>query len=152
MAGRRLITIHGDAKLTRMLNELGKKAKPIATKALRKGSKLVLEYAKHRAPVQSGDYRRSLTVRALKRSRKQFGFRVTQRELKQRDGQKRKVFYGAFLELGYTARGPKRKDGSTGGRKIQGRWLMRTAGIAREAEAVGIYVAEVRRLVEQEAR
>lgn len=141
MAARRQFVIRGDKQLTRMLNALGKRARPVVSKALRKAAKLVLEEAKNIVPVQSGRFKHSLTVRALKRSRRGFGFRVTQKELK--DG---KVFYGSFLELGYR---PGKRSRGNARRKIPGRWLLRKAGEKRESEAIGLYVSEVRRLVEE---
>lgn len=126
----------GVEDVRQMLRNLGRKGRGVVQKAQRRGANLVLSEARQRAPVVSGRYRKSLAVRALKRSRKRFGVRVTQKEL-----QGDRVFYGSFLELGYRKR-----------RKIPGRWLMRTAGQLREDEVVGLVAAEVKRLVEQEAQ
>lgn len=112
MAQRTLI-LTGDKRLTKMLNRLaGPKAKAINRQALRKMAKLVLERAKSQVPVQSGAFRRSLTVRAGKRSRRGPRYLVTQRELNRAGSDRKKAFYGAFVELGYRAIGRPRKDGS----------------------------------------
>jgi len=102
---RAVFVIKGDKELTRMLNALGKKARPVVAKALRAGSKLVLANAKNTSPVRSGAFRRSLTVRAMKRSRVRVGFRVTQKEINKSGTDRKKAFYGGFVEFGYLATG-----------------------------------------------
>lgn len=112
MAKRTLI-ITGDKQLTRKLNALaGPKAKAINRQALRKMAKLVLTTAKGQVPVKSGAFKRSLTVRSGKRSRKSMRMVVTQKEMNRAGTDKDKAFYGSFLELGYFATGRPRKEGS----------------------------------------
>ena len=144
MAKSRGIIVTGDKAVTRALNSLGsKKAREIHRKAMRKAARPVLEWARNIVPVVSGTYRQSLTIRALKKSRTKIGVVVTQRE-----GQfKGKAFYGGFLEFGW--RTGKRRSERTR-RKIEGRWLMRKAGNAKEDEARGLYIAEVKKLIDAE--
>lgn len=157
--------ITGDKELTKRLHALGgKKAAEVNRKALRAMAKLGLERAKARVPVRSGAYKRSLTVRAGKRSRKGASARVTQRALRTVKG-KQKPFYGGFLELGYTPTGRPRKEGSDVGefikgqvktlvksaegkrdrKKIPARWIVRGAAKEVEPEAVRLYHTEIDR-------
>ena len=145
-----MVVVRGAAEVRQMLRNLGRKGKAVVSKAQRAGAKLVLNEAKNRAPVVSGRYRRSLTVRSLKRSRKRFGVAVTQKPI-----EGGKVFYGSFLELGYRTGSAKRSAGKTTfdkRRKIEGRWLMRKAGQMREDEVVGLVMSEINRLIDQEAQ
>lgn len=149
-----------------MLNALASNRKrAIHRQAMRKAGKLVLDHAKAIAPVQSGAYVRSLTVRALPKSRRWQGVRVTQKEIPFRGGKKGKVFYGAFLELGYTTAATRRRitaqwDGGAmridvrtrrvQQRKIPGKWIMRRAGTDKESAARDLYIAELKRMISQE--
>lgn len=160
------VIVTGDKEVTRALNALGStRARAIHGKAMRLAAKVVLAHAQATVPVRSGAYRRSLTVRALPRSRKYQGARVTQRPIRYRGGKRAKVFYGAFLELGWKSGGTRRRisaewrDGTrkikierkqVKSRKVVGRWLMRKAGTDKESEARGIYLAEVKRLIDTE--
>lgn len=154
MAKRSLI-ITGNVRLTRMLNALASnKAREVHRKALRRAIKPVLEEARLRAPVRSGAFRKSLTVRATKRSRKSIGVHVTQR----RGMFKGKEFYGGFQEFGWrlgTRKKQYRRKGKTRvedtRKKIPGKWFMRQAGKAKEKQVIEIYELEVEKLIQQEA-
>lgn len=136
MAKRTLI-ITGDKQLNRKLNALvSAKAKQINRSALRKAAKTVLEKVKSAVPTKTGTLRRSLTVRAGKRSRKGPSYRVTQKETK-------KKFYGSFLELGFTPAGKKKSE------KVPARWIVRQAGKDAESEAVDLYRSEIAKMIEE---
>lgn len=150
---KRVLVITGSKRLTRMLNALGsKQARAFHRKAIRTAAKVVLAEAKRRSPVRTGKLRSSLTVKALKRSRKGIGVQVTQKE----GAFKGEAFYGSFVEFGYR-RGKRRKEYRRKGglqdtrKKIPGQWTMRAAGIAKEDEAIEIYEKEVERLIKTEA-
>lgn len=128
---KRAFVLTGDKRVTRMLNALGgKKAVEVSRKALRDGAKLALDEAKSVVRVKTGKFRRSLTVRAMKRSRKSHGYRVTQRDI-----QGKKQFYGAFQELGT--------------KTIDATWQMRQAGKNVEDRAVDLYRSEIVRMIEE---
>ena len=71
-------------------------AKKAIRQNLRAGAKIVLAQAKENAPVDSGDLKRSLKVRAGKRSRNTISIRVATGK----DWFKGDTFYGAFVEFG----------------------------------------------------
>lgn len=160
---KQTFVVTGNKEVDRMLRELGsKRARAAHMKAARVAAKMVLDHARNIAPVQSGVYRRSLAVRAMKRSRRGIGVRVTQKEIAGK-----KVFYGAFLELGYIVGGKRRRistewDGANlrikkrtlqvKQAKVPARWIMRRAGTDKEMEARDIYFAEITKFIDQEAK
>lgn len=150
---KRLVIITGDRKLNRMLSSLtSAKARALHRKAVRKAAKPILEQAKATAPVKSGALRRSLTIRATRRSRKSIGVQVTQK-----DGMfKGDQFYGGFQELGWKlgkrTSQTRRKAGSDKRKKIPGKWFMRGAGTEKQDEAIEIYESELKTFIESEAR
>lgn len=140
------VILTGDKELDRMLLKLERTtARKLHRTASRTAAKLIVQEAKRRAPAVSGDDPRSLTVRSLRRSRRGMGYRVTQKELRAKSGKKAKIFYGSFLEFGWTTR---HKPGGEG-RKITGQWLMKQAGDRKEREAIKLYRDELRRLIEE---
>lgn len=146
-ASRTTVIVTGDKEVTRQLASLGsRRAREFHRKSIRKAAKVVLEWARNIVPVQSGTYRRSLTVRALKKSRVFQGVRVTQRE-KAYTG---KAFYGAFLEFGWKTGRRRAGEQAKPRRKIPGRWLLRKAGTVKEDEARGIYIAELKKFIDAE--
>lgn len=69
------ITAFGDERLVRDFEALpGKIQKKIGRKVLRAGAKIVADKAKILAPVDTGALRRSIKVRAMKRSRTRIGY------------------------------------------------------------------------------
>lgn len=94
-----VLRIQGDKQLIRKFNELPVKVeKTIARKATREAGRPMLAEAKRNAPVATGKLRKSLKLRALRRSRKgRVGVTVgtSNREF---SGEQ---FYGAFQEYGY---------------------------------------------------
>lgn len=108
MAKVKLI-VTGITALDKALRELaGPETTAASRKALRHAATIVLNEAKNSVPVLQGYFRRSLTVRAYKRTRKgRMGYAVTQRDVPPRPttSDKSKGYYGSFLELGYRPTG-----------------------------------------------
>jgi len=103
MAGGVDISLIGDKELQRKFKTLvGKVQKKIARKAIRAGAKIVLADAKNRAPVLSGKLKKSLKVKAIKRSRSTIGVLVqtgTREKLNIPEGSK--YYYPAAVEYGH---------------------------------------------------
>lgn len=83
------VYVEGVEELMAKLKEVGKKAKPALRRGCRQGSKVIQKQAKDDAPKVTGDLRRAIKVRALKRSRKYVGTTV-----------KMEIRYGSFVNLG----------------------------------------------------
>lgn len=149
---KRVLVITGNKSLTRMLNALGSpKARELHRKAVRKAARPILEHAKAESPVKSGAMRKSLTIKALRRSRRGIGVRVTQKEGLFKGDQ----FYGGFQEFGWLTGRRRKKEHRKSNRerrKIPGKWFMRGAGTAKEQEAIDIYESELGTMIQQEAR
>lgn len=147
---RQFLVVTGDKQLTRQLNALGgPKAKEFHRKASRKAAKPILDKAKQVVSAKTGRLRKSLTIRAAKRSRKSIGVRVTQRE----GAFKGDAFYGGFQEMGWRpgkrSRQSRRKRGrDERTRKVPGKWQMRQAGTEAEGKAVQVYESEVKTLID----
>lgn len=114
-----MMVLTGDKKLNRKLKKLAnKEAKKVVREAQRPALKPLLQEARDNAPVKSGELKKNIKIRAIKRSRKGFGTKVSSSDgnnLNSGD-----AFYGAFLELGV-----KRKGGSFGSR------LLRVVGVGK---------------------
>lgn len=92
------IDIRGAEELAAALQELGKAMeKKILRSAMRQAATIILEDAKRRAPVLTGQLRKSLRIRAIKRTRKgQVGVVIsTSKGFFKGDD-----FYGGFHEFG----------------------------------------------------
>ena len=127
----------GDKQLNRVLRRLsGKDAKAAIRKGSRKALKPVLADARQLAPVRTGALRRSIKVRAIKRSRTRVGSRVTTGKATFTGP----TFYGGFVEYGYTSRG---------GRTIAGVHFLEQAATRKQGQAVRIYRDEIRRAILQ---
>lgn len=129
------IAITGDRELDRKLKGMeGKFKKKLSRKATRKAAKeIVLPAAKANAPVGTGDLRKSLVVRTIKRSRSRIGHQV-----QTKDGFfKGDQFYGAFHEFG-TAR-------------MKARPFMRPAVYDNESRITSFYVAALKEAIYEEA-
>lgn len=97
MAGQAGMTIVGVEEVERALRALpGKVAKQAIRKPLRAGAKIVLARAKQNVPAESGALKKSLKVRAGKRSRNTISIRVATGK----GWFTGETFYGAFVEFG----------------------------------------------------
>jgi len=110
------VIITGDVELAKALAEFEPKVqKALTRKATRAAAKLVLESAKARVPVLTGELESSLKVRAMKKRKgqrrgKKFGHSVVTGEGFFVGDQ----FYGGFLELGTKERYLKKSGKSVG--------------------------------------
>jgi len=137
------------------------RAKSLHRRALRLGMKEVLAEARATIPSQSGNWRKNLALRAMRRSRKRLGVVLVN---------KPDAYYGSFVEMGwktaasripnrvsdaalrmagYFVKSTKQTAKQT---KVKGRWYMRTAARRAEPAALRIYLAELRRLIDAECR
>ena len=123
----------GDEALMRKFNALeGKVQKKFARKSMRKAAKVIQKEAKARAPVESGDLKKNIKVKAAQRSRSRIGVNVVVGEGWYTGEQ----FYGAFIELG-TSKQPARP-------------FMRPALEDKRDEARGVLVDELQELIAAE--
>ncbi len=98
MAKSRAIVLTGSEDLNRKLAELkSPTAKALIRKASREALKPVAVGARELAPRKSGALRRSITVRALSRSRTRVGARVTTSA--KHNVFKGKTYYGGFSSM-----------------------------------------------------
>ena len=135
------IKLIGGKELDRKLKALPRKvAKKILRQALRAGAKIILAQAKANAPVATGQLKKSLKVRAMKRTRKgTVGFKV---QTKAGDF-KGDEFYGSFLEYGFR-RGKRPGKGAEYTREIvPAQPFMRPAFDSKKDEAVAVISKEL---------
>ena len=97
-----VVKLIGDKRLARKFKNMEPKLqKKILRSSLRKAARPIQQAAKQNVPVQSGDLRRSIKIRAAKRSRRtrnQVGIRISTNSGDNLfQGQ---TFYGGFLEFG----------------------------------------------------
>jgi len=112
------IQITGIKETDRAIQELGKNiSKKIMRKAMRESLKPVQQACKQNAPVDKGDLRKAIKIKAMKKSRKGFGVKV---EIGEGDF-KGDTFYGAFQEYGWKTG----KRGSENRHEIKGKGFMR---------------------------
>ncbi len=96
------ITLTGDKRLNAKLARLSSKdAKALIRRAARPALKPVLGESRRLSPKREGTLRRSLAIRAIKRSRRQVGARVTTKEGLFQGA----TFYGGFIEWGWRTKG-----------------------------------------------
>jgi HK97 gp10 family phage protein len=132
------LIITGDRELNRMLRRLAlKDGKKVVRAAARKAIKPVQLSAKQLAPKDSGQLRRAVKVRALPRSRRRVGVRVTIGERFFTGDQ----FYGSFQEWGWKTG----KRGSANRRQIPGKHFLREAADSNRAKVIAIYRREIRK-------
>lgn len=105
--------LQGGPQLERALHELPPRiGKRVINQALRAGAKVVAEGARQLVPVQSGRLKRSIKVRALRRSRRSFGVSVQTGAVGGRGGRLSTselgglraggdAYYGGFVEFGH---------------------------------------------------
>jgi HK97 gp10 family phage protein len=112
MAVRGNIRIDGMEDLLKRLKTLEPKlAKKVIRQSLRAGAKVILTAARAKAPRRSGLLKKSIKVRALKRSRTgRIGITVQTGE----GDFQGKTFYGAFVEYGHKLGARQRKPPSDG--------------------------------------
>lgn len=121
----------------------------IIRQELRKAAKLtILPTAKARMPVRTGLLRKSLKIRAIKRSRVNSGVRVA---LSSKDftGE---TFYGGFIEYGFRVGARKKKGEADNRRQISGQEVMRSTAKDRGDSAVRYAVAKIAYRITQEAK
>lgn len=151
--GPRTVIISGDKQLLRMLNQLKTKdSKKIVRTAARRAAKLIVPAAKRYAPVNTGELRRAIKVRALPRSRKRIGVRV----MIGNENFQGKTFYGSFQEWGWKSGSRKKQavvesvgvgESPTKGssKKIPGKFFLKRAADENRLKVFHMYRAEVRR-------
>lgn len=95
---RTVVSLHGDKELIRTLRGLETKLQNKALRtASRKAGKVVATAAKGNAPVDSGQLKRAIKVRAIKRQRNRVGVTVGSSKADYTGEQ----FYLSFVELGH---------------------------------------------------
>ena len=142
------VIITGDKALDRKLAGLPDKlAKKLSKQATRKAAKeIVLPRAKADAPVDTGELEDSLTVRAVKRSRRRIGHMVTTRDGMFQGDQ----FYGGFVEWGTHER--QTKSGKSTGRIQPNEFMfLRSALYDNEVRIKAEYVKDVNQLIDEAA-
>lgn len=139
------ISLIGDKELQKAFKKLHPKLQKKAfKKAARVAAKIVKESAKGKVPVAEGDLKKSIKVKAMKRSRTQVGVRIvagTREELGIPADSK--WYYPAIVEYGYT-----RQDGVF----IPPQSYLRAARDAKERAAQNVMEREIRKGIEIEAR
>ena len=111
--------------------------KKVVRKPLRDGAKIINDAAKTIAPVQSGQLRRALKVRAAKRSRRNKNVVTVRPQIGEGDF-KGDTFYGAFVEYGT--------------KKMAGRHYMEQAFKTKSEPAKNVVLAGIKQGIESEAR
>lgn len=121
MADAIRFTVRGDKALYNALLELEPKMRrKVLQKAANTAMRPVLVAARANAPKKSGDLRRSIKSKTLKRNRKGY---IGQRVITSDDWFKGEQFYGAFQEFGW----------KTGIRKVREQWLMDRKDLATDS-------------------
>lgn len=141
------------AKINRMLTALPKKIRnKILREELRKGAKTLLPASKAATPARTGKLRRSVKVRAVKRSRKSVGVLVGYND-KAYAGD---TFYGAFLEWGWKqGKRPSRvvRGGASDNRKeIPGRRMLGNVAEAKGPGVLDAVITQIASRIQTEAR
>ena len=141
------------ARVRRMVEQFPKKIRnKILRQELRKAAKTLVAPSKAATPVQTGKLKRSVKVRAVKRSRKAIGVVVGYSD-KAYTGQ---TFYGAFLEWGWKAgRRVSRSKNRTAPdtrTEIPGRRILAGVAERRGPSVLDSAIAEIAKRVEAEAR
>ena len=146
MARAVTVVITGDKAVNRMLEQLaGAQQKKVVRKAARESIKTLLPTVRRNAPEDTGALRRSFVVRAIERSRKRIGARITNRK-----GHlfKSKTFYGGFQEWGWRV-GKRRKKGEVDDRrKIPGKFFLKKAADSKRRSILTLYQNHIRQGVE----
>ena len=132
------ITLEGAENLERALDVMeAKVAKKITKRAMREGAKVVLRQAKANAPVDTGNMKRSMTVRAAaKRKRGEASFNVMFNTKKYPDlvtttADGKRYFYPTVVEYGTSTR--------------PGNGFMRRAWDSQKAAALRVIMGQFRK-------
>lgn len=130
--GRKVrILLVGDTELREKLRELtNAEARKAVQGATRESAKIIAAQVKSNAPVKSGSLRRSIKVRAIRRSRKRIGMRIT--TWSGDNLYQGKQFYAAFQEFGWKT-GSRRNTRDA----IAGRITRNLRRQSREARSTG---------------
>lgn len=139
------MVLTGDRELNRKLQTLkGPKQKKAVRKASRESLKPLASATSRAAPRRSGLLARSVKVRALKRSRKRVGARVTIGE----GSFKGRTFYGGFIELGRKTG----KRGSAHRRQVEENDFMRRTAKRKRQSVLADYRQRLKGHIIQLAR
>lgn len=125
-------------RLKKSIKEVGKLPQKCVTKAARKGTNVVMKEVKSTAPVDTGDLKRGLKLKAEKSRTKgkkvyQITFSADMNDVFQKKNADGKVtgYYPVSMEYGYFARN---------GRYIPGYRFMRKAAENKESEVNGVTI------------
>lgn len=128
--------VTGDERINRALKKIsGKEAKSLMRKSMRPALKPVLQEAKSNAPSDTGQLKKNIKIKAMKRSRTHFGVRVSMQIPGQKENTQR-PFYAAFVELGTKKR--KTTSGANRG-TVRRQDFMRNAYKTKREQAFRIY-------------
>jgi len=135
----------GDKRILRMFEKLAARAqKKVYRQAARKAAKPILQTAKAKVPVDSGKLKKSLKIKAIKRSRTQVGVVVVTGTRQQLGiDSSEKGYYPAHLELGH-------KDRS--GKQIPARPFLRNSLKSHRGRSNRIFRNEMIAGIEREAK
>lgn len=149
MAGRQAtVWVTGIPELDAKLRSLEPKlAKKIYRRSVRKAAKPVLDTARSLAPVESGDLKRSLKIRAMKRSRRNKHI-VGVQVVTGKEWFKGDQFYAAFIEFG----APGHKFFGKGDAPLEPKPFMRPAHDANGSKVAEVFVSSMRQDLEEAAR
>jgi hypothetical protein len=146
------IVVTGDEQINAALRKLsGPEAKKAIRQAARYALRPVLAAAKRLAPSRTGALRGGIRLMALKRSRSRIGARVTSGGRTNRGtatDYTGAVFYGAFLEYGWT---PGKRGGKRGSR-VAGLHFMKQAADSTQPEAMQRYQEFLGQRIEELAK
>lgn len=120
-------------------------ANKVIRQSLRAGTKIILAETIAKAPVASGLLKRTLKVRAMKRSRNRIGVQV----VTEGGFYKGKAFYGAFVELGHKA-GPRKLGDQP--QEVAAKPFIKPAFDAVKERAANVILQSMRQGIEQEAK
>jgi len=138
------MVVKGGPRLERNLRELATKdLKAVLRKAMRAGAKVILPAAKANTPLDSGQLKRSIRVRATKRSRTHVGITVvTGKEFFKGD-----FYYGGMQEFGWKTG----RRGTGNRRPVPGKHFLQKAARARGKAAGDVVVSTAWRLLKARA-
>lgn len=150
MANNLTIDLRGEKGLLKALAELKTTGQKSAVKkAMRKAAKPIQKAAQQLAPKRTGQLRRSIKVRAMRRSRVRFGVRVVTSPGKNLFTGK--TFYGAFQEFGWKTG----KRGSEKRRPVEGKHFLEEAAKQTESRVTADFATfladEIVKIAQKEA-
>lgn len=138
------IKITGIKETDNAIKELGKNlSKKIMRKSMREALKPVQQACKQNAPVDRGNLKKAIKIKAMKKSRKGFGVKV---EIGEGDF-KGDTFYGAFQEWGWKTG----KRGSENRHEIKGKGYMRKGFDETKESAKEDAIKKIKKGIEAEA-